>query len=841
MTCSGGTLTAVSGSGVITYTGGTVAAGASCTVSVDLTSASPGTYINTSGDLTSSIGNSGDATATLVVEDPSIDVEKSTNGQDADTPTGPVIAVGDNVNWSFTVMNTGTALLTNITVVDDQIGPVPGSPIASLGPGASVQLTFIGTATAGQYANVVEATGSYAINGGGTVSDTDPSHYFGSDPAIDIEKSTNGVDADSPTGPVLTLGQTVNWEYVVTNTGNVQLTGISVTDDQPGVTVDCSGVTTLAPSASMTCTATGTAVVGQYANIGSVTGNPAVGSQVSDTDPSHYIVPSAPGIDIEKFTNGVDADAGPGPSLGIGDPITWTFVVTNAGNEDLTSVSVSDDQLGAISCPQSTLAVSESMMCTTTGTAVIGPHTNVATATGSPPSGPNVTDTDPSHYIVVSAPSIEVEKSTNGVDADVAPGPTLQLGDSVTWAYVVTNTGNETLTNITVTDDQLGVIAGSPIASLTPGASVTLTATGTAVVGQYANVATATGTPPSGLDVTDTDPSHYFVLSEPAINIEKSTNGQDADAAPGPVVPVGTTVTFDYTVTNTGNEPLSAVTVVDDNGTPGNPADDFSPAFVGGDTNGNGILDLTETWTYMASTVVVAGQYANTAVASGTINPTVTDSDASNHFGATAEIEIEKATNGVDADTQSPQNLIPVGTAVAWTYVVTNTGNLTLTNVAVTDDVRGPICVIGTLAPGASTTCSASSVAVEGLYVNVGEVRGDSAIGHRADFDPSHYRGIPPAGGGGTSITATPTPTATPPTQPQAPATETPTAQPAPTQPQEPESPTPTGPPPLPPDMGSGTSSSPLSSSGGVLSIALALMALSGLLGALGAARRRLR
>ena len=147
----------------------------------------------------------------------------------------------------------------------------------------------------------------------------------------------------------------------------------------------------------------------------------------------------------------------------------------------------------------------------------------------------------------------------------------------------------------------------------------------------------------------------------------------------------------------------------------------------------------------------------------------VSDSEPSHHFGAVAGIDIEKATNGVDADTQSPQNLIPVGTAVTWTYVVTNTGNLTLTNVAVTDDVRGLICVIGTLAPGASTTCSDSSVAVAGLYVNVGHVRRDSAIGHRTDSDPSHYCGIA-VGGGGTSITATPTATATPFLRPPRPA-----------------------------------------------------------------------
>src|SRR5690606_26425610 len=57
-TCAGGTLTAVDGSGDITYTGGTVAVGTSCTVQVDVTSATTGSHINITGDLTSDLGNS---------------------------------------------------------------------------------------------------------------------------------------------------------------------------------------------------------------------------------------------------------------------------------------------------------------------------------------------------------------------------------------------------------------------------------------------------------------------------------------------------------------------------------------------------------------------------------------------------------------------------------------------------------------------------------------------------------------------------------------------------------------------------------------------------------------
>ncbi|MBW3096814.1 Ig-like domain-containing protein [Pseudohoeflea coraliihabitans] len=54
---------------MISYTGGSAAANASCTVQVDVTSSTAGSYDSTSGALTSSLGNSGTANDTLVVTD----------------------------------------------------------------------------------------------------------------------------------------------------------------------------------------------------------------------------------------------------------------------------------------------------------------------------------------------------------------------------------------------------------------------------------------------------------------------------------------------------------------------------------------------------------------------------------------------------------------------------------------------------------------------------------------------------------------------------------------------------------------------------------------------------
>ena len=66
-TCGLGTVTAPDGGTTISYTGGTLGAFSTCTITVDVTSSTPGTHTNTTGDLNSSSGNSGTATANLTV------------------------------------------------------------------------------------------------------------------------------------------------------------------------------------------------------------------------------------------------------------------------------------------------------------------------------------------------------------------------------------------------------------------------------------------------------------------------------------------------------------------------------------------------------------------------------------------------------------------------------------------------------------------------------------------------------------------------------------------------------------------------------------------------------
>jgi streptogramin lyase len=235
------------------------------------------------------------------------------------------------------------------------------------------------------------------------------------------------------------------------------------------------------------------------------------------------------------------------------------------------------------------------------------------------------------------APDIELEKRTNGEDADDPPGPAIQVGETVTWTYVVTNTGDVDLTGVRVVDDN-----GTPADAtddyvcdigILPARAVdgtTCLQVGTAAAGPYENRAEVAGTYEE-LPVTAVDVSHY-VGGSVGIDLEKLTNGEDADAAPGPEVAVGSPVIWTYVVSNTGDLDLTGVTVTDDNGTVGDPSDDYECVI--GALAARAVDDTT----CSQSGTAVEGQYANVAVAEGHMGATsVTDADASHYRGIAQE------------------------------------------------------------------------------------------------------------------------------------------------------------------------------------------------------------
>jgi hypothetical protein len=133
------------------------------------------------------------------------------------------------------------------------------------------------------------------------------------------------------------------------------------------------------------------------------------------------------------------------------------------------------------------------------------------------------------------------------------------------------------------------------------------------------------------------------------IHVEKLTHGVDADdpnADPVPEISPGDTVTWEYIVTNIGTVPLSNVNVEDDQLA----SIGVTPTYVSGDTNNNGLLDLTETWIYRATGVAdnlssdnwpvtqcgpggsTQPTYGNMGTVTGQFSQTVVMDDDSSHY-----------------------------------------------------------------------------------------------------------------------------------------------------------------------------------------------------------------
>jgi len=112
----------------------------------------------------------------------------------------------------------------------------------------------------------------------------------------------------------------------------------------------------------------------------------------------------------------------------------------------------------------------------------------------------------------------------------------------------------------------------------------------------------------------------------PGIQIIKTVNGEDANDFPGPQVDAGSTVVWQYKISNTGNVPLSNIKITDDQG--------VTPVYQSGDVNNNRLLDAGEVWIYSASGSAIIGPYKNVGTVSARYDrDKIKDSDSACYLG----------------------------------------------------------------------------------------------------------------------------------------------------------------------------------------------------------------
>ena len=512
-----------------------------------------------------------DPTTLLITPLPEVEVEKAITLV-TDTVADGIVGVGDTVDYEFTVTNTGNTSLAPVTVVDTKITTVICTDSA-LAAGASTTCTgsYILTQVdvdAGAVENTAEATGTPVA--------TDP---------------TTGLP--DPTTPLIDP---------VTSTPIADVTDTSDAGTEPEA---------VAPGGAPTPITDPDLVE---------TPNPLLENPNDPADPTEdpttLLITPLPEVEVEKAITLVTDTVADG-IVGVGDTVDYEFTVTNTGNTSLAPVTVVDTKITTVICTDSALAAGASTTCT--GSYILtqvdvdaGAVENTAEATGTPvatdpttglpdPTTPlidpvtstpiaDVTDTsdagtepeavapggaptpitdpdlvetpnpllenpndpadpteDPTTLLITPLPEVEVEKAITLVTDTVADG-IVGVGDTVDYEFTVTNTGNTSLAPVTVVDTKITAVICTDSA-LAAGAITTCT--GSYILtqvdvdaGAVENTAEATGTPVT----TETDPTTgdpvpgTTVLIDPVTGVElpEVTDKSDAGTEPEVVPPGGT-------------------------------------------------------------------------------------------------------------------------------------------------------------------------------------------------------------------------------------------------------------------------------------------------------------
>ncbi len=510
------------------------------------------------------------SSVTTPVNSASLNIAKT-----AGTATGPSVAGVYTVTYTVTVTNSGTLATTYGGLSDSPIFPSnitetgitwttsgPGAPPSGsqAGPGA-YQLAPVNTPIAAGATHTfnVAITYGYTTNTPPTVCLATPTPGSGLYNAVSLPAGQeSGVVTDNatcvnspPQPPQLTMTKTASaasftvgvpasYTLQVTNNGGVATTAATTISDTipTGLTIGTLPASCTAAGQTVTCTiAAGLAVGGSTSFVIPVTPTLAAGTSVTNsamvsgggdpTCPANARCTSSVTTPVNAPQLTIDKTAGTPSGNTAGSTIAYSFLVTNTGNVTLTGIVINDANLDAAAvCAVTTLAPGASTTCTGTHTITqaevnAGVVNNTATATGTTPGGGTTTSPpDTTSTPIAAAPALTIDKTAGTPSGNTA-------GSTIAYSFLVTNTGNVTLTGIVVNDAQLDAAAVCPVTTLAPGASTTCTGTHTITqaevnAGTVNNTATATGTTPGGGTTTSPpDTTSTPIAATPALTIDK--------------------------------------------------------------------------------------------------------------------------------------------------------------------------------------------------------------------------------------------------------------------------------------------------------------------------------
>ena len=672
---------------------------------------------------------------------------------------------GETITYTYTVTNTGNVSITNIELTDP-LSPTPLTLASGDTDGDNeldVDETWIYTLDyiitqddidTGSVTGQATVTGT--STGGTDVSDlSDDNNILEDDPTVinlcqteDIALIKQGTINDENGDGCSDNGETITFVLSVINTGNTTLSSVVVTD--PLLTVAYSSGDTdtdneldvdevwiytgnynITPLDITNNLVQNQALVQASTVSGGTVTDLSDDNSVLEDDTTTIGLCQNPNIAVTKTASFNDTNSD--GCSNVGETLTYTITVTNQGNTSLSNVTLNDPLLGG-AIPLSsgdlntnnTLDVGEIWIYTanynlTQDDIDIGTVINQATASGESSLGVVVTDLsdensiledDPTQTTLCQSAGIALIKigTFNDEDTDGCS----DVGETITYSFTVTNTGNTSITNVVLNDLMLGgsiaLASGDTDTDneLDPGEtwaySANYSITQTDIdTGSVSNQATVTGTSANGTDVSDlsddnspteNDPTQTTLCQAPGIALIKTGTFNDENT--NGCSDVGETITYTFTVTNVGNTVLIN-TILND------PMLGGTIALNSGDTDNDSQLDVGETWIYTANYSLTqndidTGSISNQATVNGETTQGATVSDLSDDNSPieddptqtslcqSAGIALIKTGTFNDEDTDGCSD---IGETITYTFIVTNTGNTSITNVILNDPMLG--------------------------------------------------------------------------------------------------------------------------------------------------------
>ncbi len=708
---------------------------------------------------------------------PAIDITKTAN------PAGPVSA-GGVIGFDITVESTGESTANDVTVTDVLPAGMswsenPDNPYCSIAAGTlscafgslapSVMRTVhVQATTDAQDCGTVVNSAYVATSNDGSDESTSSVEVLCPDVEIEKQADAASVSAGSPIGFTITA----------TNTGPGTANNVVITDtlpSGPGIswsedpnnpncsiaagTLTCS-VTSLASGASLSVhvsSPTNAGSCGTYDNTAAV----SLSNGAGDGDDASTTVECAE-IDLVK-----EADAA---SVSAGSPIGFTITATNTGTGTANNVVITDAlpsgpgiswsedpnnpncsiAAGTLTCSVTTLAAGASLsvhVSSPTTSTSCRTYDNTATVTTS-----NDGSDESSDSVSVLCPDVELVK-----EADAG---SVAAGSPIGFTITATNYGPGTANNVVITDTlpsgpgiswsedpnnpNCSIAAGTltcSVTTLAAGASLSVHVSSPTTLdscGTYDN--TAASSVSNG--ASDQDSAEIDVLCADIEVVKTAVNS--GDGCPGidgvPLaVDEGDPVTYCYVVTNNGDGTAFGVALVDDNGTPGSPGDDFAVP-LSGLTAGNLLPGQIATGS-ASGFEFEPGTVVNTATVTATTGGGLPLSD-----GDTAEVQVADVEPTIEVTKNGdPTVLLEPGGEVEFTVDVENTSDEPVWITSITDSVDGgspfdvtaladTTCATGVeIAAGDTYTCT-FTLEVNG---NAGDVIDDTVVVTAVDDDDS--------------------------------------------------------------------------------------------------------